>query len=73
MNTKGQIQFVQSQLEPGEGLPANGKLAQASHALAAGKQLLLPDHNRPFLLPVLLWCPGRAPRTDCWDVLAGSL
>lgn len=73
MNNKRQIQSDQSKLELGEGLPANSKLAQATYAPAAEKQLLLPEHNRPFLFPVLLRCPDCAPRTDGGGTLAGSL
>lgn len=42
VSTEGQIQFGQSQSEPGEGLPANCKLAQAS-------MLLLLENSSLFL------------------------
>lgn len=76
MNIKSQIQSDQSQWEAGEGLPANNKLAQATYAPAAQTQLLLPEHNRPFLFHVLLRCPDCAPRTDggaCSLVVCGQL
>lgn len=51
MNTVSQLQSDQTQLELGEGLPANSKLAQATYAPVAENQLLLPEHNSPFCSP----------------------